>query len=128
MTQRLPCRGCWKALAVALDFAMPAWALRAWGGYPICHNDEKNWIGIARQLDAGVHWPVFGPAFIHTVRGLSRQWQVSHAQAMSLLGVACVFLSMLSLLWGYRKFAPASAAAVLAGLCLSSYFWAPLME
>ena len=54
MRPRLLGRDSSMALVVALAFAMLAWALRAWGRYPICHNDEVNWIGIAQQLDAGM--------------------------------------------------------------------------
>ena len=61
----------------AFAFALLAWALRSSGYYPICPNDEANWIGIAHQLDAGVHWPVSGPAFINTVRAISETLQFS---------------------------------------------------
>ncbi|MEG1280594.1 MAG: hypothetical protein RSD57_09105 [Comamonas sp.] len=114
--------------AAALVFALLAAILRSSGSYPICHNDEVNWIGIAHQLDAGVHWPVSGPAFIHTVRALSEHLQLSHVQSISIVGVGGVFISLLLLLWGYRKLALAGPVSILAGLALSSYFWAPLME
>ena len=114
--------------AAALVFALLAWVLRSSGSYPICHNDEVNWISIAHQLDAGVHWPVSGPAFIHTVRTLSEQLQFSHAHSISVVGVGGVFVSVLLLLWGYRKLALTGSGVILAGLALSSYFWAPLME
>ena len=114
--------------AAALVFALLAWVLRSSGSYPICNNDEVNWIGIAHQLDAGARWPVSGPAFIHTVRALSEQLQFTHAQSISIVGVGGVFASMLLLLWGYRKLALAGSTTILAGLALSSYFWAPLME
>ncbi|MBB6576285.1 hypothetical protein HNP33_000333 [Comamonas odontotermitis] len=121
-------RSWYGSAAAALAFALLAWALRSSGSYPICHNDEVNWVSIAHQLDAGVHWPVSGPAFIHTVRALSEQLQFSHTQSISMVGIGGVFVSMLLLLWGYRKLALAGSAAILAGLALSSYFWAPLME
>ena len=54
MRRRLLGRETWMALVLALAFATLAWVLRAWGRYPICHNDEVNWIGIAQQLDAGM--------------------------------------------------------------------------
>ena len=128
MRPRLLGRDSSMALVVALAFATLAWVLRTWGSYPICHNDEVNWIGIAQQLDAGVRWPVSGPIFIYTVRRLSEQLQVSHAQSISLLGIGGVFVSVLLLLWGYRKLALAGSAAILAALALSSYFWPPLIE
>ena len=112
----------------AFAFALLAWALRSSGYYPICPNDEANWIGIAHQLDAGVHWPVSGPAFINTVRAISETLQFSHTQSVSAIGIGGVFVSMLCLLWGYRKLALAGSSAILAGLALSSYFWAPLFE
>ncbi len=79
--------------AAALVFALLAWVLRSSGSYPICHNDEGNWISIAHQLDAGVRWPVSGPAFIHTVRTLSEKLQFSHAHSISVVGVGGVFVS-----------------------------------
>ncbi|GAB2479607.1 hypothetical protein GCM10027082_33150 [Comamonas humi] len=121
-------RACWPGLATALAFALLALALRSWGSYPICHNDEVNWIGIARQLDQGQPWPVSGPAFIQAVRELAWQLQTSHAQAISLIGIGGVFVAVLLLLWGYRRLALAGTAATLAMLALSSYFWAPLLE
>ena len=114
--------------AVGLVFAVVAWALRAYGRYPVCHNDEVNWIDIAAQLDLGVHWPVSGPAFIETVRLISEEAQIKHVQSISLLGIGCVFLSIVLLFWGYRKFALAAPGMVLAALALSSFFWAPLVE
>ena len=52
------------SLGIGLVVAVMAWVMRTYGRYPICHNDEINWIDIARQLDGGVRWPVSGPAFI----------------------------------------------------------------
>ena len=75
-----------------------------------------------------MHWPVSGPAFIHTVRKLSEQLQFSHAHSISLVGVGGVFVSVLLLLWGYRKLALTGSGGILVGLALSSYFGAPLME
>ncbi|THU02834.1 hypothetical protein E9531_06965 [Lampropedia puyangensis] len=115
-------------VAVSLLFAVLAWAMRFHGGYPICHNDEVNWMGIAEQLDSGVHWPVSGPAFIETVRFISANAELPHAHTLSALGIGCVFLSILLLWWGYRKLGLVSPASVLMALVLSSYFWAPLME
>lgn len=116
------------SVAAALAFALFAWVLRSSGNYPICHNDEVNWIGIAHQLDAGVRWPVSGPAFINLVRMLSEQLRLSHTQSISIVGVVVVFVSMSSLLWGYRKLAVADSTTTFVGLALTSYFWAPLME
>lgn len=128
MTSRLRFTRLWCQLATALVFALLAWALRDWGRYPICQNDELNWVGIAQQLDQGTQWPVSGPAFIQTVRELSWQLQTSHARSISLIGIGSVFVAVLLLLWGYRKLALAGIAATLASLALSSYFWAPLLE
>lgn len=120
--------GWWGSVAVALAFALLAWVLRAWGGYPICQNDEVNWIGIARQLDQGTPWPVSGPAFIQAVREVSAQLETSHARSISRVGIGGVFLGVLLLLWGYRQLALVGTTATLAALALSSYFWAPLLE
>ena len=116
------------SLASALGFALLAWALRSLGGYPICNNDEVNWIGIAQQLDQGNPWPVSGPAFIYTVRELTIQLQTSHDRSIAWLGIAGVFGAVLLLCWGYRKLALAGTGATMAALALSSYFWAPLIE
>ena len=81
--KRLPSRNVYlTALAVGLAFAALAWAMRTYGGYPTCPNDETNWIEIARQLDTGAHWPVSGPAFIELVRLLSNEINIKHAQAL----------------------------------------------
>lgn len=116
------------SLMAGLVFAAAAWAMRFYGRYPVCHNDEANWIDIARQLDMGVDWPVSGPVFIGVLRELSKGIQITHAQSISLLGIGCVFLSVWLLLWGYRKLALATPYMVLVALALSSYFWAPLIE
>ena len=122
------CNSNWSFGATALLVTALAWIIRTYGHYPVCHNDEVNWIDIAHQLDLGVHWPVSGPAFFQAVRLISEEAQIKHAQALSALGVFGVFLSVLLLLWGYRKFALSAPGLVLAALALSSYFWAPLIE
>ena len=116
------------SLAIGLVFAVMAWVMRTYGRYPICHNDEINWIDIARQLDGGVRWPVSGPAFIEVVRLLAEEAQIKYAQSLASLGIGGVFLSIFVLFWGYRQFAHSTPGMVLAALALSSYFWAPLIE
>ena len=115
-------------LAWAALFALLACAMRMLLNYPLCVNDEKNWIGIAQQLDQGVAWPVSGPAFVNTLRQAAWVTGSSHAEVMPWMGVCGVFIVVGGLSWGYYRLGLKTLVPVFATLALSSYFWAPLLE
>lgn len=115
-------------LAWAALFALLACVMRVLLDYPLCVNDEKNWIGIAQQLDRGVAWPVSGPAFVNTLRQAAWYTDSSHAQVMPWMGVCGVFIVVGGLSWGYYRLGLKTLVPVFATLALSSYFWAPLLE
>lgn len=116
------------ACAIALGFALLAWMLRAYAGYPACNYDEAHWLAIARTVDEGVDWPVSGPAFLYLIRTLANGSGLGYPAMFNAAGVGGVLAAILALLWGYRRLAPTGAGMVLAALALSSYFWAPLLE
>lgn len=118
----------WRSGSLAAVFIATAWALRRWGGYPRCRNDELNWIDIAVALDRDEPWPVSGPAFIHFVRALSGYLDFDYEQTFALMGVAGVVFAIAVLLLVYQVIAAGRMPLVLGCLALSTYFWAPLLE
>lgn len=109
-------------------FVFVAFYVRFSLGYPICKNDELNWIFIASQLDQGVSWPVSGPLFIAMMREASKQLNMSYASVMPWLGVSGSLALICGLCWGYCKLGIIQPWKIFSALMLSSYFWAPLLE
>lgn len=116
------------ALVLAAFFASTSMVFRFIFEYPICHNDEHNWLTITESLDRGIDWPVSGPAFIAMLRETSRFLGVNYANAMPWLGVSSSFIVVCGLFFGYRVLGLASQLPIFLVLMLSSYFWAPLLE
>lgn len=113
----------------AIGFFIPiAFYARFNLGYPICKNDEFNWLFIASQLDEGVFWPVSGPLFMAIMREASQQLNMSYASVMPWLGLSGSFALVCGLCWGYCKLGIIHPWKILITLALSSYFWAPLLE
>lgn len=113
---------------VMLAAAMTAVLARWWGGYPNCPTDELNWAHIAQQLDQGVDWPVSGPLYLAVLRALGGSLRHDYPRTLALMGVLFVPLAMLALIWGYRRLGVSPLRMTLLALCLSSYFWAALIE
>ncbi len=111
-----------------LAAAMAAVLARWWGGYPNCPTDELNWAYIAHQLDQGVQWPVSGPLHVVLLRALASLLHLDYRQALSVMGVLFVPVAMGILIWRYRRMGVSPLRMSLLALCLSSYFWAALIE
>ncbi len=122
-------RSVWiRALLIALMFTICAITVRYYWGYPRCQNDELNWVGIARNIDAGQDWPVSGPSFMYVLRELKALTAIHYPQLLSGLGVFSVFVGTLLIILGYSKLRLARPGITLVALALSSYFWVPLLE
>lgn len=117
-----------RQVLVMLAAAMSAVLARWWGGYPNCPTDELNWAHIAHQLDQGVHWPVSGPLHVALLRMLAGSLRLDYRQTLALMGVLFVPLAMLVMTWRYRRMGVTPLRMSLLALCLSSYFWAALIE
>ena len=121
-------RGWLGDVALAALFTGLAWALRHWGGYPMCPGDEASWLQIAGELDRGRAWPVSGPGYMAAVQALAHRLEQPTAAAIPLWGMASVLGVVLTLLRVYRQLGPMPPWLVCTGLALSSYFLAPLFE
>ena len=121
-------RGWLGDVALAALFTCLAWALRHWGGYPMCPGDEASWLQIAGELDRGRAWPVSGPGYMAAVQALAHRLEQPTAAAIPLWGIASVFGVLLTLLRVYRQLGPMPPWLACAGLALSSYFLAPVFE
>lgn len=117
-----------RQVLVMLTAAMTAVLARWWGGYPNCPTDELNWAEIAAQLDQGVNWPVSGPLHVASLRLLARGLRLDYRQTLALMGVLFVPLAMLVVVSRYRRLDIKPVRMALMALCLSSYFWAALIE
>ena len=122
-------RSVWiRALWIALSFTVCAISVRYFWGYPRCQNDELNWVGIARNIDAGHDWPVSGPIFMFVLRSLKALTEMRYVHLISGLGVFSVFVGTLLIILGYSRLRITRPGITLAALALSSYFWVPLLE
>lgn len=113
---------------LALGAGLIGAALRQWASYPLDPSDERNWIAIAAQVAQGVDWPISGPLHFAASQALASALNISHAQALAVLGVLAAPGVVLAYAASYRLMGFYRSWPTLVLLCASSYFWAPLLE
>lgn len=115
-------------IMVCLGGLLLAQAARTLASYPTCHSDEHMWAFIAAQVAQGVDWPISGPLHFAIMRWLANITGGSHADTLAVMGVISTPFILLVLFGAYRVLGIARPLSVIAVLCTSTYFWAPLME
>lgn len=105
-----------------------AWIARDFGGYPSIPCDEINWSRIAAYVESGLDWPISGPLHFLVSSRVAAIFDLTHAQALAVLGIISVPVALLVMIAGYRLLGFGPSGGIVLVLATSTYFWAPLLE